>query len=68
MQIEFELKVLDIDLDKIRIKLRDLGAQFVGETSALNPNVVVSIGYENGSVANITYISIGHLGRGKEYF
>ena len=44
-----------------------VSAQFVGEASALNPNVVVSIGYENGSVANITYISFGHVGRGKEY-
>ena len=31
MQTEFEVKVLEIDLDKIRLKLRDLGAQFVGE-------------------------------------
>ena len=43
-------------------------ARFLGEPDLLNPNVSVSISYEDGSLANITYVTVGHSGRGKEFF
>jgi predicted dehydrogenase len=45
-----------------------LTAQFAGEPDLLNPDASVSIRYENGSVANIVYTTMGHVGCGKEYF
>ncbi|MEK7945085.1 bi-domain-containing oxidoreductase [Pigmentiphaga sp. YJ18] len=43
-------------------------ASFVGEASVTNPDASISIAYENGSVANINYVTIGSTKRGKEYF
>lgn len=46
----------------------DVTAQFLGEVDMLNPDASVSIRYEDGSVANIIYTTVGHTKRGKEYF
>jgi predicted dehydrogenase len=43
-------------------------SQFLGEADALNPDAIISIGYADGSVANISYVTQGHTGRGKEFF
>ncbi len=43
-------------------------ATFMGKVDPLNPDASISIGYEDSSVANITYTTVGHTGRGKEYF
>lgn len=43
-------------------------AQFLGEPDALNPDVSLTIRYENGSIANISYVTVGHTGRGKEFY
>jgi predicted dehydrogenase len=45
-----------------------VSAQFVGEPDAKNADASITIQYENGSIANISYITIGHVGRGKEFF
>ncbi len=45
-----------------------VSAQFMGEVEALNPDASISIRYEDGSVANIVYTTVGHTSRGKEYF
>ena len=45
-----------------------VSAQFIGEPDALNPDASVSIRYENGSVANISYVTLGNTARGKEFF
>lgn len=43
-------------------------AQFMGEVDALNPNVTVTIRYEDGSLATVAYTTVGDTARGKEFF
>jgi predicted dehydrogenase len=45
-----------------------VSAHFLGEAGALNPDASICIRYEDGSIANIVYTTVGHIGRGKEYF
>ena len=45
-----------------------VSAQFAGEADALNPDACVTVCYADGSIANVTYVTLGHIGRGKEYF
>jgi predicted dehydrogenase/threonine dehydrogenase-like Zn-dependent dehydrogenase len=45
-----------------------VSAQFVGDPDPLNPDACISIRYEDGSVANVVYTTMGHTARGKEYF
>ncbi|WP_422475643.1 bi-domain-containing oxidoreductase [Endozoicomonas sp. ALB032] len=45
-----------------------ISAQFVGEPGPLNPDASISIRYENGSVANINYVTLGNVSQGKEFF
>jgi len=45
-----------------------VSAQFIGEPDALNPDASISVRYENGSVANISYVTLGSAARGKEFF
>ena len=40
----------------------------IGENSPENPNAVVSMTYPNGSVATVTYTTVGHEGLGKERY
>ena len=43
-------------------------ASFLGEVNSLNPDASVCIRYENGSIANVIYTTVGHTLCGKEYF
>ena len=45
-----------------------VSAQFVGVPGPLNPDASISIRYENGSIANINYVTLGDIARGKEFF
>ncbi len=45
-----------------------LSAHFVGPTDRMNPDIHISIRYADGSVANISYTTIGNIKLGKEYF
>ncbi|ABC78482.1 Gfo/Idh/MocA family oxidoreductase [Syntrophus aciditrophicus] len=45
-----------------------VSAQFLGEVNVLNPNASVTIRYEDGSIANVVYTTVGHTGLGKEHF
>lgn len=59
----FDLATWMVDSQPIAVS-----AQFIGEPDELNPDASVSIRYENGSVANISYVTLGNTERGKEYF
>lgn len=43
-------------------------AQYMGDPHVSNADVAVSVGYEDGSIVNIVYTTVGHTGLGKEYF
>lgn len=43
-------------------------ASFVGEADLLNPDCSIAISYEDGSVANVSYVTLGSGARGKEFF
>jgi predicted dehydrogenase/threonine dehydrogenase-like Zn-dependent dehydrogenase len=43
-------------------------ASFLGKVDLLNPDASVCIRYEDGSIANVVYTTVGHTRRGKEYF
>lgn len=43
-------------------------ASFLGQVDPLNPDASVCIRYEDGSIANVVYTTVGHTRRGKEYF
>jgi predicted dehydrogenase len=43
-------------------------AQFLGQPGELNPDASVSLRYADGSVANISYVTVGCAALGKEYF
>ena len=45
-----------------------VSTQFVGDPDPLNPDASISIRYENGSIANISYVTLGIISRGKEFF
>lgn len=45
-----------------------VSAQFSGEADRLNPDVSINIGYEDGSVANVIYTTVGHTNLGKERY
>lgn len=40
----------------------------IGENAPENPNAVVSMTYSDGSVASVTYTTVGHEGLGKERY
>ncbi|MBK8004895.1 MAG: bi-domain-containing oxidoreductase [Gemmatimonadetes bacterium] len=42
-------------------------AEFAGSPGVQNPNAVVQVGYPDGSIAVLTYTTLGHPGLGKEY-
>ena len=43
-------------------------AQYLGEPSPTNTNVVVTSEHADGSVANVLYTTLGHPGLGKEHY
>ena len=45
-----------------------VSCHFLGSASETNPNASITISYSCGSVANISYSTIGSTAQGKEYF
>jgi predicted dehydrogenase/threonine dehydrogenase-like Zn-dependent dehydrogenase len=47
---------------------RSVSARYLGEPSAINPNLIVTLGYPDGSGGSVVYTTIGDQGIGKEYY
>ncbi len=47
---------------------QSVSAQFLGEATVTNPNLLVTVGYPDGSIGSVTYTTQGHQSFGKEHF